>query len=113
MRDVDDVADDRALRRRHDADAPGQERQRPLARRIEQPLGAEPLLELLERQRQRARARRLDVDDRHLELAARLVQRQPPAAPHRHPLLQRELQPRASRENSTQSSWASASFRQK
>ena len=101
--DPDDVAHDRPLRRGHDAEPARQKRQRPLARRIEEPLGAEALLELLERQRQRAGPRRLDVGDRHLETAARFVEGQPPAAADRHPFFQRELQPRRPRARTARS----------
>ena len=93
MRDPDDVADHRPLRRGDDPQPARQERQRPLSGAVEKPLGVEALLELLERQRQRAGPRRLDVGDRHLEPAARFVQRQPPPAADRHPLFQRELEP--------------------
>ncbi len=51
-----DVANRRAVKRGDHADLARQHRQRPLARRIEQPGGLEPLLQLLERQLQRAEA---------------------------------------------------------
>ena len=49
-----DVADRRAVERGDDADLARQHRQRPLARRVEQPGGVEALLQLLEGQLQRA-----------------------------------------------------------
>ena len=51
----------------------GQRRQRPLARRVEQPLGLQPLLQLLERELQRAETVRLHVLADELVLALRLV----------------------------------------
>jgi len=102
VRDADDVANDGARRRRDDADPPRQEGQGTLARRIEETGGAKPLLQLLERQRQRARTGRLDVDDRHLELAARLIERQPAPAADGEAFFHRELQPlRLAREQHT------------
>ena len=54
---LDDVANRRAVERRHDADLARQRRQRTLARRVEQPFGLQPLLQLIERELQRAEAR--------------------------------------------------------
>ena len=51
---LDDVAQRRAVERGDDADLARQRRQRPLARCVEQALGGEPLLELLEGELQRA-----------------------------------------------------------
>src|SRR6185503_8911273 len=55
---------------------------------------AQALLELLERQREHACSGGFDVHHRHLEAPARLVQRQPAPTADRHPLLERELEPR-------------------
>ena len=56
---LDDVAERRAVERRDDADLARQRGQRPFARRVEQPFGLQLLLQLLERQLQRAEAVRL------------------------------------------------------
>ena len=114
VRDADDVADDGALRRRHHAQAPRQKGQRPLARRIEQPLGVEPLLELLEGQRQRAGARRLDR--RRPTSGTGRALRKASGGPRQRtaiPSSSVNFSRAASRENSTQSSCASSSLRQK
>ena len=58
---ADDVAQRRAVDRGDDADAAGQCGQRPLAGLVEQPLGGELLLQLLEGELQRAQALRLHV----------------------------------------------------
>ena len=62
-----------------DGDALRQHRNRLLARGIEEAFIGELLLELLERQLQRAEAGRLDGDGVELELALLLVKRQPAA----------------------------------
>ena len=54
---LDDVANRRAVERGDDADLARQRRQRPLARRVEQPFRLQPLLQLIERELQRAEAR--------------------------------------------------------
>ena len=43
------------------------------------------------------------LDDRHLKLAARLVERQPPAGSDRHPFLERELEARPPRARTARS----------
>ena len=60
-----------------------QRRQRPLARRLEQPLGLQPLLQLLECELQRAEAVRLQVIADDLVLALRLVDAEPAARDRR------------------------------
>ena len=71
--DLDDVANRRAVERGHDADLAGQRGQRTLARRVEQPLVLQPLLQLIERELQRAEAVGLEVLADQLILALRLV----------------------------------------
>ena len=73
---LDDVADRGAVERGHDADLARQRGQRPLARRVEQPFGLQPLLQLIERELQRAETLRLQVLADELILALRLVDRQ-------------------------------------
>ena len=58
--DAQDVAHGRAVERRHDADAAGQHRQRTLPRGVEQALGLQLALQLLERGLQRAEPVRLE-----------------------------------------------------
>ena len=72
---LDDVADRRAVERRDDADLARQRRQRPLARGVEQPFGLQPLLQLIERELQRAEPVRLEVLADQLIFALRLVDR--------------------------------------
>ena len=76
---LDDVAQRRAVERRHDADLARQRGQRPLARRVEEPFGLQLLLQLLERQLQRAEPVRLQVLADDLVLALRLVDAEPAA----------------------------------
>ncbi len=71
------VAPDGARGRRDDRDRRGPRRQRPLAAAVEQPLGREPRLELLEADRQVAEARRLEGVDVQLQRALRLEQVDP------------------------------------
>ena len=68
--DAEDVAQRRAVERRDDADASRQHGQRALATRVEEAFGAEPLLQLLEGQLERAEAVRLErvADDLVLAL---------------------------------------------
>ena len=83
---LDDVADRRAVERRDDADLARQRRQRPLARRVEQPFGLQPLLQLIERELQRAETVRLEVLADELVFALRLVDaRRVPRATTRRP----------------------------
>jgi hypothetical protein len=81
-RDLHDVAPRRAVAARHDADRPRIRRQRTLARRIEQALGRELLLEARDLERPRAEARLEDLAHLELVAAARLVERE--AALHLH-----------------------------
>ena len=90
--DLDDVAQRRAVERGHDADFRRQRRQRPLARRLEEALGLEFLLQLLERQLQRAESLRLQVVAEQLILALRLVDAEPAARDHAQPVFGLELQ---------------------
>ena len=61
---VQDVADDGAGRRGDDSDHPRQERQRPFAFPVEQPLARQLLPQLVEQRHQRADTRRLQrLDD--------------------------------------------------
>ena len=72
---LDDVANRRAVERGDDADLAGQRRQRPFARRVEQPFVLQPLLQLIERELQRAEPVRLEMLADQLVLALRLVHR--------------------------------------
>ena len=90
--DLDDIAERRSGERRDDADLRRQRRQRPLARKIEEALGLELLLQLLERQLQRAETLRLKVVAEQLILALRLVDGQPPARHHAQSVFGLELQ---------------------
>src|SRR5208282_2007509 len=73
LEDAEDVADGRAGGRGDQPDAPRQQGQRLFARGIEQALGLEPLLQLLEGELEGAEANRLDLRDVHLILATKLV----------------------------------------
>ena len=68
--DPQHVADGGAAGRGHDADLAREPRQRALAARVEEALGRQPLLELLEGQLQGAEATRLQQLDHQLVLAA-------------------------------------------
>ena len=76
---LDDVAQRRAVERRDDPDLARQRRQRPLARRVEEPFRLQLLLQLLERELQRAEPVRLHVLADDLVLALRLVDAEPAA----------------------------------
>ena len=69
----DDVANRRAVERRDDADFAGQGRERALARGVEQPLGLEPPLQLIEGELQCAEAMRLHALAHDLVFALGLV----------------------------------------
>ena len=84
---VQDVADHSTGGRRHHADALRQARQRALALGVEEPFLGEFLLELFERQLQRAGALRLDGFDDQLIFAARFVDVDAAARQHRHAVL--------------------------
>ncbi len=71
--DLDDVAERRTIERRDDPDLGRQRRQRPFASRVEEAFGLELLLQLLERQLQRAEALGLEVVAEDLVLALGLV----------------------------------------
>ena len=82
----------RAVERRDDADAARQDRQRALARRVEQALGLQPALQLLEGGLQRAEAVRLERVADDLILALGFVDAEPAARDHAHAVFGRELQ---------------------
>ena len=87
----------RAVERGDDADAPRQHRQRPLARGVEQALGLQLALELLEGRLQRAEPLRLEGVDDDLILALDLVDAEPAARDDVHAVFEPELElPRAS-----------------
>src|SRR6185312_10514492 len=77
--DFQDVANRGAVERRDDADLARQRRQRALLRRIEQALRLQPLLQLLERELERAESLRLEMLADDLILALRLVDGDLPA----------------------------------
>jgi hypothetical protein len=77
-----DVADGRAGRRSHHADAAREERQRPLQLLVEEALGRQPVAQLLEGDAQRARAHGVQGFDDQLVLAARLVDGEAAARAH-------------------------------
>ena len=70
---LDDVAHGGAVERGDDADLARQRRQRALAPRVEQPLGRQPLLQLLEGELPRAEPFGLEVLADDLILALRVV----------------------------------------
>ena len=90
--DVEHVADHGARRRGHDADAARASREGTLALRREQSLGGQLLLQLLERQLQRAVALRLQRFHQELVFAASFVDVDAPARQHRHAVLRLEFQ---------------------
>src|SRR6185503_2320458 len=89
---LDDVADGRAVERRHDADLAGQRGKRPLATLVEEPLVLKPLLQLIEGKLQRAEALRLEVLTDQLVFAFWLVHRDEPPGDHREAIGRLELQ---------------------
>ena len=91
--DSNNVPYGRALWGRHHANAARQHGQRLLAPLFEQAFGFEALLELFERQLQRADAGRLDVLHVNLIFAARLVHADRSAHDKLQPVLGTELQP--------------------
>ena len=89
---ADDVAQRRAIDRRHDADAAGEGRQRAFARRFEEPLGGQLFLQLLKRELERAVAMRLDVLADQLILALGVVDAHATAHDHVKAILRFEFQ---------------------
>jgi hypothetical protein len=89
---LDDVANRRTVERGDDPDLPRQRRQRPLAGGVEQAFGVKPLLQLIERQLQRAEPLGLEVLADELILAFGLVHRQAPACHHAHAVARLEFQ---------------------
>ena len=77
---LDDVANRRAVERRHDADLARQRGKRALARGVEEPFGLQPPLQLIEGELQRAEPMRLHVLADDLVFALRLVHADAP--PH-------------------------------
>src|SRR5262249_33850876 len=88
--DVQDVAQGRAAGRCDDADRPGKRGNRTLPRLIEQSLGFEPLLELLERELERAQPLGLHEPDHQLVLAAGRVYVEPAKDENLEPVLGHE-----------------------
>jgi hypothetical protein len=88
----EDVAERRRLTRGHDADRAREGRQRPLAVGIEQAIGRELRLELLERLVQRATARAAQLVDGELVGAARLVERHACAQLHPQAVLRAKVE---------------------
>ena len=84
LQDLQHVGDHRPARRSHNADAPWKARQRPLARGLEEALGREFLLELLERELQSAVSLRLEKLDQQLIFATRFENIDAPTRQHRH-----------------------------
>ena len=89
---LEDVPDRGAVDRRDDADLAGQRGQRPLARRVEEALGLQALLQLVERQLPGAEALGLDVRADDLVLALRLVDAEPAAREDVLPVFELELE---------------------
>ena len=77
--DRQQVPDHRARRRGDDADLPGEERERPLAVGLEEPLGLQPGLQLIKRELERPDPLGLHELDVDLILPATLVNRERPA----------------------------------
>ena len=92
LQDLQHVGDHRPARRSHNADAPWKARQRPLARGLEEALGREFLLELLERELQSAVSLRLEKLDQQLIFATRFENIDAPTRQHRHAVLRFEFQ---------------------
>ncbi len=90
-----DIADDRARRRRDDADRPRQKRQGFFARFVEQPLLGEPGLQLFESHLQCARALGLEGIDIKLVLAVAAVDADAAGGDHLHTVRKSEFQARA------------------
>ena len=93
VQDAKEVVDRGSARARHHRHPAGQERELPLAPRLEEALLLQALLELLERDLQRARAERLDSVADQLVTPLWLVDRQPSAGHEREPVLDGESQP--------------------
>ena len=92
FQNLENVANHRSGRRRHDPDPLGQRRKRPFPGALEQPFGCQFLLQLLESQLQRAVPLRLDRFHDELHFAARIVHIDAPARQHRDAILRLELQ---------------------
>ncbi len=79
--DIENVANGRAGWRRNYAHASGKNRQRPFQLRCKQAFRLQAIAQLLKRDLQRARAHRIERLHDQFILAARFVNRQPPARP--------------------------------
>jgi len=90
--DLHDVPDRRARGRGDHSDPTREERQRSLARLVEQTLRGQPRFELLEGKLERSNPLRLDILHDHLIVALGLVDRHPTPADELHPVLQGEPQ---------------------
>ena len=93
MEHAQEIVDRGARRARHHRDAPGQEGQLPLPRRIEESLRLEARAQLLEGDLQGAGAQRLEGIAHDLVTPLRLVEREPAADQHRETVLHREAEP--------------------
>ncbi len=89
---VDHIGDHRASARRHNPDARGESRQRPLARRLEEAFGSQLLLELLKGELQRAMPLQLESLHLQLVLAAHFVNVDSPARQYGRAILRLELE---------------------
>ncbi len=88
---MNQIGDDGAARRGHDADPPRKSRQRALSRGIKQSFGRQFLLQLLEGQLQRAQTLRFENFDNQLVFAARFIDIQTPAREHGEAVLRFDL----------------------
>ena len=91
---VQDIADHRACRRGHHADDARHERQKLLARRLEQAFGGQPLLALLQQRHQGADAGRLQIVDDDLVVRLAGIGGELAGGDHLHALFRPEFQPR-------------------
>src|SRR3954471_4174436 len=89
---LDDVPDRRAIERGDDSDLPRQRREPAFARRVEEPLGLEFLLQLRERELKRAKAMRLEVLADDLVFALRVVDADAAAGDDAQTVLRLEFQ---------------------
>ena len=93
VQDAKKIVHRRPARAGDDRDPTGQERQLPLAGRLEEPLFLQALLQLLESDLQRARSERLDGVADELVPALRLVHGEPAAGHDRESVLDGESKP--------------------
>ena len=107
---LDDVPNRRAVERGHDPDLPGQRRERSFPRRLEQPFGLEPLLQLVERQLQRSKPLRLQVFADDLIFALGLVDRNLAACDDAQTVSGLEFQYRSDERNMNPRIWVAESL---